>query len=494
MIRVSRAVVSFLTLSSALFGQFRGTSDWSTNGSDAQRSSWIRTDPKISPGSVSAPGFQLQWKVKLGNEALSAPVLLDRYIGYRGFRTYAFVGGGAENAFALDSDLGRVEWRKRFTGDASGNSGSCPGGMIAQLTRPVAAEFPSANAGRFGGGRGGPAKSGVGEPLEGAVTIAQVAANRPTAAPPAPVTPPTANRPPAGGFGRQPSFLFGLSSDGAFHSMYVSNGEEAEAPIKFLPANAAVSDFSVVDGVAYATTTNNCGGVVDGVWALDLTAKTVTKWQGSLAGGEMAFGPAGAYLTSGSKLLKLDQKTLTASAAYDAGQPFSTAPLLFEYKGKAMIAAATKDGAIQLVDSAAPSVAAAKSSPGDKEPYALASWQTVAETRWIIATCANSITAWKLVDSNGSLGLQQVWTVHNVVTPAAPLIVNGVLFAVERGDGGHNAVLFAFDALTGKQLWSSGDMISSFVSKQGGLAAGGGSIYLGTHDGTLSAFGFPIEH
>jgi len=69
-----------------------------------------------------------------------------------------------------------------------------------------------------------------------------------------------------------------------------------------------------------------------------------------------------------------------------------------------------------------------------------------------------------------------------------------VLFAVERGDGGHNAVLFAFDALTGKQLWSSGDMISSFVSKQGGLAAGGGSIYLGTHDGTLSAFGFPIEH
>jgi hypothetical protein len=28
----------------------------------------------------------------------------------------------------------------------------------------------------------------------------------------------------------------------------------------------------------------------------------------------------------------------------------------------------------------------------------------------------------------------------------------------------------------------------------GGLAGGAGQIYLGTHDGTLYSFGFPIEH
>ena len=116
--------VVFLALSSALCAQFRGGSDWSTNGGDAHRSSWVAADPKINPKSVGAPGFQLLWKMKFDNRAeksnsLSAPVLLDRYIGYRGFRTYAFIGGSGENAFALDSDLGRLEWQKHFPVNAS---------------------------------------------------------------------------------------------------------------------------------------------------------------------------------------------------------------------------------------------------------------------------------------------------------------------------------------------------------------------------------------
>jgi hypothetical protein len=28
----------------------------------------------------------------------------------------------------------------------------------------------------------------------------------------------------------------------------------------------------------------------------------------------------------------------------------------------------------------------------------------------------------------------------------------------------------------------------------GGLSGGGAQLYLGTHDGTLYSFGFPIEH
>jgi hypothetical protein len=494
--RVFPAVV-VLSLSPALFAQFRGGSDWSTSGNDAQRSSWVRTDPKISPATLAAPGFQLLWKVKLGNDPLSAPVLLDRYIGYRGFRTYAFVGGNAASAAGLDTDLGRIEWQKKFEAKVAAGSASCPGGSVA-LARPASSALPSTTAGRFGGmgGRGGPAKSGVGDPLEGAVTLAQVAANRPPSPPP---TAPAANQPappaPAPrGFGPRPTFLYALSSDGAFHTMYVSNGEESEPPIPFLPPNANVSDFSVVDGVAYAATTNKCGPASDGLWALDLATKTAVNWQGAMTGGEAAFGPSGAYLTAAGKLLALDQKTLAVAASYDAGQPFSTAPLLFDYKTKVLAAAAAKDGTLYLVDSASPTVAAAKSPAGDPDPYALASWQTTAETRWIIATSASSITAWKIADRNGNLALQQAWTSHDVQSPAAPLVINGVLFALQRGDRSHNSVLYALDATTGKKLWTSGDTVSSFVPKSGGLAAGGSSIYFGTHDGTLWAFGFPIEH
>jgi len=495
---ISKAII-LLSLSSALFAQFRGGSDWSTKGSDAHRSSWVRTDPKISPASLAAPGFQMIWKLKLGNEPLSAPVLLDRYIGYRGFRTYAFVGGNAEDVFALDSDLGRLEWQKHFSATSSKGSANCPGGMTASLTRPLSSAFPSAANNRFGGmgGRGGPAKSGVGQPLEGAVTLAQVAANRPPTPPP-PTTPapgaaPQPARPP-GGFGPTPQFLYSLSSDGAFHSMYVSNGEEPAPAVKFLPPNANVSDLSVVDGVAYATTANRCSGAADGVWALDLTSKAVKSWQGAPVGGETAFGPAGNYLTAENKLLALDLKTLAPVATYEADQPFTTAPIVIDYKNRILLAAAAKDGTIHLLDSATPTTAVAKSAAGDADPYALATWQTIAETRWIIATGAKSITAWKLIDQNGSTSLKQDWTIHDLMTPATPLIINGVLFVLQRGDRSHTALLSAYDATTGKQLWTSGDAIKSFVPKSGGLAAGGSSIYLGTNDGTLWAFGFPIEH
>ena len=61
-----------------------------------QRSSWVRTDPKISPASMGKPGFGLAWKIKLPGEPALASIL-DRYIGYCGFRSYAFVGSRRES-------------------------------------------------------------------------------------------------------------------------------------------------------------------------------------------------------------------------------------------------------------------------------------------------------------------------------------------------------------------------------------------------------------
>src|SRR5438874_3330679 len=50
--------------------QGRGGPNWTTYNSDAQRTSWMRTDPRISRESVQKPGaFQLIWKAKLDNQA-----------------------------------------------------------------------------------------------------------------------------------------------------------------------------------------------------------------------------------------------------------------------------------------------------------------------------------------------------------------------------------------------------------------------------------------
>src|SRR5205814_2184740 len=136
-----------------------------------------------------------------------------------------------ENVFAIDTDLGRIEWQKHFNLAPAEGSSTCPGGMTAAVASPATSAFPMGNAGgRGNGGRGGPAKSGVGQPFEGAVTISQAVAAPPQALFPQGAIPPgRAGRGPA----RMPELLHALSSDGLLHAMYVSNGEEPALPLKF---------------------------------------------------------------------------------------------------------------------------------------------------------------------------------------------------------------------------------------------------------------------
>jgi hypothetical protein len=169
---------------------FQGA-EWMTDGSDAQRSFSIPTDPAISVDRLRTPGFQLLWKTKLSNDAtqlssLTPAILMDRYIGYRGFRSFAFVAGSSNNVYAIDSDLNRIEWKTKLPSPAPiTGSPNCPGGLTSPIARATTANYPA--PGTFGGlgGRGGPAASGVGAPSQGAVTIpAALAASTAAAAVP----------------------------------------------------------------------------------------------------------------------------------------------------------------------------------------------------------------------------------------------------------------------------------------------------------------------
>jgi outer membrane protein assembly factor BamB len=119
-----------------------------------------------------------------------------------------------------------------------------------------------------------------------------------------------------------------------------------------------------------------------------------------------------------------------------------------------------------------------------------------------------AIVAWKVVDQNGAASLESGWVSRDLVSPLTPLVINGVVFAVSSGEvrakdskmtaaqrakASVPAVVYALDGASGKELWNSGKTITSFAHG-GGLSGGAGQIYLGTHDGTLYSFGFPIEH
>jgi outer membrane protein assembly factor BamB len=531
--------------------QGRGSTDWMTSNGDAQRSAWVKTDAKISPATMQKPGFQFLWKLKLNNRprglnSLTPPSTLERLIGYRGFRMLGFVGGSSDKIFTIDTDLGRMEWEKRLTSTAPPEAGTlpCPGGMTTGVVRPALAALPSLAGAGGGFGRSSPAKSGVGEPGKGAVTLALV--QTPSGPPPdqpANRRPNPAN-PPGGQLGRGPFLVYALSSDGRLHSLHLSNGADYEPPLNFLPPNANANGLIVVDNIAYVVIEGNCSGVANGVWALDLNSKQVNSWKANVAGqAGPAFGGDGTiYLATASggespnSLVELEPGTLKLRGWYSAGnQEFSSTPTIFEYRGKTLIAAATRDGRIHLLDSAslggadhqtALSTTAASLKTADFAPGSLASWQDRSGTRWILAptvgaqaaelgfkpgngaTPKGAVVAWKLVEQNGAPTLQPDWISRDLSAPLAPTIINGVVFvtssgefrtsdskvtAAQRAQRSSRAVLYALDGLTGKELWSSGTTITSFT--RGGVLSGGvGQIYLTTYDGTIYAFGFPMEH
>jgi len=480
--------------------QGRGGGDWMTSGGDAQRSSWVRSDAKISRDHLQKGGFALAWKIKLANEP-ATPVTLDRYIGYRGFRSLAFMGSNAGNIVAVDTDLGRVEWQKSLAPAGSQTSTlSCPGGMTANVTRPTLAGIPS-TPGRGGGGagRGNAAKSAAGQPDEGAPIIAELAARAASAAARGPMP----GRGPGGGRGAPASDIFSprvqslvaLSNDGMLHFLYVSNAEEPKPAIQFLPPNANAHGLTIIDNAAYVATSQGCGGVPNGLWALDLGSKAVSTWKGGVAGSMgPAFGGDGTLYvaTTGGDLVAIEPKTLQVKASYHSGGPdFVSSPVVFEYKDKVLVAVAAKDGSVHVLDTAAlDGSPLAKSQPAaGVSPGSLASWQDPSGARWILAASQNAIVTWHLVEQTLQLG----WVSRDMISPLPPVIVNGVVFAVSSGDRSTPAVLYAIDGETGKELWNSGKTVASFV-RNGGFSAYGSQVYLGTNDGTIYAFGFPIEH
>jgi outer membrane protein assembly factor BamB len=192
--------------------------------------------------------------------------------------------------------------------------------------------------------------------------------------------------------------------------------------------------------------------------------------------------------TTAGDLVALEPKTLKVKETYSAGEPFTTAPVIFDYKGKILLAAATKGGAVHLLDTASLKSPLSKSSGG--AVAALASWQDPAGTRWLLGSTVGAVTAWKVTGENGAASIESGWTSRDVASPLAPVIVNGVVFTASTGSA---PVLYALDAATGKEFWNSGKKIASAIHG-GGIAEGNSQIYLGSDDGNLYVFGFPIEH
>lgn len=514
--------------------------DWTTPGFDAQRSSWVRLDAKISPAHLAKPGFKMVWKRQLDNtprqlESLTSPALFDYYIGYRGFRSLAFLGGSSGRIFVLDTDLARMEWDQDFGFDSSTEGTlDCPGGMTANVTRATPTGLPLLIPPR-GSGRRSPASSAVGKPTEGAVTLKLGPRRSPGSRRPGPKT--KRQRPLENPYGGKTHYLYALAPDGMLRASYVSNGDTDRSALRFLGPAANARGLIVVNDVAYVATTNGCGDVPDGVWALDLESKKVIHWEANsaMAGfGGPVFGPGGTLYAAaageGSAVVSLDPKTLKLMGRYTPkGAGLTSSPVVIDHQESDLLAVTDDAGRIHLLRGASldgPAYRSPVYSESGRAPNALSTWRDNDGVVWLLApshgsasadidfpvtngeVSSGALTAWKVVDRDGAPALEPGWVSRDLVSPVAPTIVNGVVFALSSGEfrtedssmsaaervrRSSPAVLYALDGATGKVLWESGDSISSFARGMP-FSAGVGYVYLVTHDGTLYSFGFPMEH
>ena len=212
---------------------------------------------------------------------------------------------------------------------------------------------------------------------------------------------------------------------------------------------------------------------------------------------------------------------------------FVTGPTILRHGDREIVAAATKDGRVLLLnasslggpDHATPLVSSRSwLGPGATvSADALAAWQqsdatgqtsSTGTTSWILlpvagrvgagmpaangSISAGAVVALKIAGAGGTLALEAGWVSHDLTAPGTPIIVNGVVFTLATGVSaaapgrGTPAVLHAYDGVAGRRLWTSGKAMST-VASPGSFWSGLGQIYVGAHDGTLYAFGFNDE-
>jgi outer membrane protein assembly factor BamB len=110
----------------------------------------------------------------------------------------------------------------------------------------------------------------------------------------------------------------------------------------------------------------------------------------------------------------------------------------------------------------------------------------------------------RLNDKKDKPTLVPVWMSRNMHVPDPPVVANGVVYALQTGENVlqnqpianakfrstpvTNAVLFALDAATGRELYSSGKLIDSWTHFSEPVVAGG-RVYVSTWDGRVYCFG-----
>lgn len=522
--------------------------DWTSWGYDQERTSWNRGETTLSKSNVSR--LRLQWSAHLSTmptdialSTLTAPVVVEGVNTSQGQKNLVLVLGADDTLFAIDANSGNPVWKKNFTNGYTAQRAAtwlCPNtandtpavdkqrGLVFFITsdgklhalaladgadRMAATDFvaPFARAWSLNlidgvvyttSGRG------CGEILDPNSSIAAATV--------------TASGKPGTGVLPDPGLIAAMDVRDLAHP----------AVTHFFTGNGRPNGVWGRGGVA-KTPAGIITQTADGPY--DPAA-------GQFGSSVLELSPQAARL--------LDSFT-PANWKYINAHDLDMASgslLTFPYQDLVLAAAAGKEGVVYLLDTAAlASNSADHATPLYKSPQfgneaaigvqpgqgmwgAMATYETPDGKRFLYVPMwgppsklapafkynngdipTGSIMAFQVLTEGGKPILAPQWTSPNMTVPDSPTVANGVVFATQTGEQTlqaqklpagvprppaatfratpvSNLVLYAFDAETGKQLYSSKNTIKGWTHFSAPVVALG-KVFVVTHDAKVYAFG-----
>ena len=499
----------------AAHGQTAGAAEWTTSSFNPQRDAWQRNETKLSKDNVSA--MQLLWKVKVDNKTMGMqsfrePLLVSGVSTAAGTKDLAILAGSSNDVFVVDAATGVMVWHKqlKWSSDKPQEPGEGSGFICtnALSANPVVTPAGAGERSLYVLASDGYLHSmnvGSGEEKDAPIRVLAAPYGKPY------------------GLNLVNNVIYTITGQGCAgvpNALYAVD----LATKKVTASTPPQAGLWGVAGPAVGT---------DGTIYFESGDGAYDAKAGLLPTSFEAFTYAGGSLNlkdyySPSNYLWLTKRDLDMDAT----------PVIFPYQGRDFIVGSGKEGRFFLLDSRSlggadhetpvfrSELVSNKNANFQTEGTwgSHAAWKGTDGTQWVLApsgspalmkfpvtnglTPHGGILAFKVDQKDGKPILAPMWTSRDMLTAEPPVIANGVVYVLAGGEftGQANdeegglysaeeriqrsvpAKLYALDALSGKELYSSGTQIASFLH-QAGLAVADGRVIFGTFDGTIYCFG-----
>ena len=500
--------------------------DWFIDGGDPARTGWQKDEKILNTSNVK--NLKLLWKTHVDSTPremhnIFPPVVADHVDTTNGAKQIGVIAGVSNDLYGIDLSEGEQLWHVKldstFTPPPGGRGGGtlCPGG---QTDVPVIGP---------GGKPGSYTVYTVG--WDGRLFQLNAADGKEVAPPQAFM--PANGKPQSLNLFEGTIYTSSAQGCGGVTNAFYSFNLATNKASAFLPAGGGLwgrRGVSIApDGTAYMGTGDGSfypekKQLGNAIVAVKLDANKELQLAGF-------FGPPDANWMHGRDL------------------DINVTPVPFDYKGKHFLIGTSKQCRVWLLDrdhlgGADHSTALFRSGLicNDDQTWdsqgmwgALSTWQDPAGNAWVLVPFwgpvsssfhapieygrpeNGGVAAFKVEEKNGNWQLVPAWLSRDMARGEEAVIANGVVFAYGSGEntnqrrpdvpydqtrtpqqsgggsperiaGSTHATLYALDGQTGKELWSSGDQITSF-NHMAGISVVNGRIYVPTFTGDVYCFG-----